>query len=66
MFDVTANADILLGGLYFRHYEGIADVTVFTAPGSYIDKFFTPDAWTQIAYQSITVQGEILMRNTSP
>ena len=52
------NQDILLKGLHFRHYEGSSEVIVYSAPGSYSDKYSDANSWTQISSRNAVVEGE--------
>lgn len=62
MFDVTTLSSIVVGGLEFRHSSadvGVYDVTVYTAPGSYVDKTSSQEEWSTLAELTVEVTGEI-------
>ena len=60
MFDVSTIKGIILNGLSFRVYcQGFfctvnSVVTIYTASGSYIDKYNDSLAWTEVTSQSIS------------
>ncbi|EED95328.1 predicted protein [Thalassiosira pseudonana CCMP1335] len=58
MFDVTTLSSIVVGGLEFRHSSadvGVYDVTVYTAPGSYVDKISSQEEWSTLAELTVEV-----------
>ncbi|KAL7461635.1 hypothetical protein ACHAXS_002052, partial [Conticribra weissflogii] len=59
MFDILAGSSaVLIDGFAIKHdNSNAATVTIFTAPGTYKDKFSVSEAWTEILSTSINSLG---------
>ena len=48
MFDVIVLQNVTIERLHSRMYQGAGNITVFTASGSYMDKYSDGTKWTTI------------------
>ncbi len=60
MFDIVAGSSaVLIDGFAIKHdTSNAATVTIFTAPGTYKNKFSVSEAWTEILSTNIISLGE--------
>jgi hypothetical protein len=56
-FTVEAISNILISGVSFRQYNGVGDVTIYTAAGGYDDKRTNSSAWNNVFSDSYNVNG---------